>query len=238
MPDISVILPALSVNNEFLRCVHSIKAALSGRLNIEIICVVRDCDAFRGIDEPDLFIIEEECSGIYGAMNTGIMKATGKYLYFIGQDDVLLPSAAGAISRGKAQGAHLIIADVFWGEGHIFRNKLSRNTLVWRNWCHQGLFYERLKFLESVKEFPVKFKVQADHYSNIVFTSDAELVVIKYESCVAWYSSEGFSSRTIDSEFRHAFPKIIKKHFGFTFFSIVVVRRALLGIVRKIMRAK
>src|SRR5665811_2155392 len=98
--DVSVILPALSPTNEYLRCLYSIRTAFSGRLEFEIICVVRDTNAFAGLAASDLHIIQESAPGIYGAMNTGLTKAAGRYLYFTGQDDILLPSAASAIIQG------------------------------------------------------------------------------------------------------------------------------------------
>lgn len=227
MIEVSVILPALSANSEYFRCVYSIKAALSGHMKFEIICVVRDVSSFIGLNDSELHIIQEEESGIYGAMNTGLKKAAGRYIYFIGQDDVLLPSAASAICQGIENSAEMILADVFWGNRYVFKNKASRNTLIWKNWCHQGVFYNRLKFLHAIGEYPVKFQAQADHYINIVFSAIPGLKWTKYCGAIAWYSTDGFSSRVKDLEFRHAFPEIVRKHFGFTCFAVVVLRRAM-----------
>src|SRR5690606_15952511 len=102
MIDVSIILPALSINDEYLRCIYSIRAALAGHLKFEIICVVPDTDAFAALESSDLHIIKESGPGIYEAMNTGLSRAVGHYVYFIGQDDVLLPAAADAVSQGLA----------------------------------------------------------------------------------------------------------------------------------------
>ena len=170
MLDLSIILPALSINADFLRCLHSIRASINKNIKVQIICVVPSKKDFLDFESEDLIVTEEEYPSIYGAMNTGIKKSTGRYLYFIGQDDILLPSASEALLYGRDRGAHLILADVFWGRGAIYRNKVSRNTLIWKNWCHQGIFYDRQKFIEHIGGYPLSYKVQADHYCNIVFT--------------------------------------------------------------------
>lgn len=236
VPDVSVILPALRPSEDYLRCVHSIRGALAGQVTYEIISVVQDINEFADLASSDLIFVQERAPGIYGAMNQGLKEATGRYLYFVGQDDILLPSAARALIQGKAAEADIILADVFWGERRIFKNSLSSKVLVWKNWCHQGLFYDRKRFLDVVGIYPVQFKVQADHYANIIFGSIRDLKKLKYQGCIAWYSSDGFSSRSIDAEFREAFPELIRKHYGAANYFIVVARRLLLKLFRLVQK--
>lgn len=230
--DLSVILPALTADDDFNRCVYSLRAALSGVVNYEVLCIVPDSGPFKGCLSHDLTIIVERNSGIYSAMNQGIELAVGRYLYFIGQDDILLPSAAVAVKAGVEQSANLILADVFFGKNEVFRNTRSRNSLVWRNWCHQGIFYDRVLFLASVNRYPLQYRTQADHFANIVFSSLKNVNSIKFKSCVAWYSASGLSSRSLDAEFRRSFPGLVLEHFGPFSFAIVVFRRWLLSISR------
>lgn len=227
-PDISVILPALLADDCYLRCIYSIRAALFGKLSYEIITIVPEVERFHSFENEDVRIVLQESCGIYQAMNFGITKALGEYIYFIGQDDVMLPESAEAINYGKRRNADLIISDVFWGNNSIYRNHKIRHSLVWRNWCHQGLFYKRSTFIYAVGSFPVQFKAQADHYVNILFTRNRSLQISRYSKCVAWYSSAGFSSRSPDTRFRDAFPGIIRRQFGLASFVMVVLRRAIL----------
>lgn len=232
--DVSIILPALLPNDDFLRCLYSIRAAFKDRISYEVVCVVRNIAEFKDFIASDIKFFREDFPSIYGAMNKGISEASGRYLYFIGQDDILLSSAVVAITQGKSSGADLILADVFWGDVIIFSNSPSPHSLVWRNWCHQGIFYDRLQFIASVREYPVKFKVQADHYANIIFSNISGLKTFKYSGCIAWYSAVGFSSREVDFEFRNAFPQIIFKYFGCIPFLLVVCRRLLLKVLKLI----
>ncbi len=228
-PDLSIILPALRLNDDLIRCIYSIRSALNRKIAYEIIIITPDVLSFSDIACIDnLQIYGEDVPGIYQAMNIGITKARGSYLYFIGQDDILLPVAANAIIQGKENEADLILADVFWGKNRIFKNNIFRKSLAWTNWCHQGLFYNRLRFLKEIGKYPVQFKTQADHYVNIYFSSTPHLKFTKYNGCVAWYSADGLSSRSPDLIFRQAYPAIVLKQIGFISYCLVIFRRVLL----------
>lgn len=229
--DVSVILPALKSNNDFLRCFYSIRAALTGQVGYEIIVVVPSCDEFPELAGTDVRFVSQEGSGIYAAMNTGINSANGNYLYFIGQDDILLGAAAKAIKQGIDEESDLVLSDVYWGKSGVFKNCSSRSWLVWRNWCHQGIFYKRERFVNEIGSFPVKFAAQGDHYVNIVFSGLPGLKTSKYKGCIAWYSADGFSSKSPDMVFREAFPDIIRQHFGAFSYLMVVLRRMLLSAI-------
>lgn len=233
---VSVILPALLPDSYFIRCLSSIRAALTDEAEYEIICVVTNKTAFADFEEADITIRQDDGTGIYNAMNLGLTLATGTYVYFIGQDDILLPAAADALNQGKEHHADLIVADVFWGRHSIFRNYPFRHSLVWRNWCHQGLFYHRLRFMDKVGRFPAQFTAQADHYTNIVLTHTPGLRTYRYRDCIAWYASGGFSSQHPDTVFRDRFPGLILENFGLASYLMVVFRRALLSSARSIRR--
>lgn len=235
---VSIILPALTLNDDYLRCLYSIRAALVGKVEYEIISIVRDINTFTSLTSPDLRVLLEEGTGIYRAMNLGLERAAGKYIYFIGQDDILLPDAAAAIIQGGAKEADVILANVFWGNRRIHRNYALRQSLVWTNWCHQGAFYRRTVFLQIIKSFPLEYKAQADHYSNIVLSADRTVRFAKHNGCVAWYSGTGFSTQSPDLVFRTAFPGLVRKHFGLISYGAVVLRRVLLKCINLIRKAK
>jgi|WetSurMetagenome_2_1015567.scaffolds.fasta_scaffold02779_7 glycosyltransferase involved in cell wall biosynthesis len=230
--DLSVILPALKADTEYLRCIYALRAVLSGKISYEIISVVRDVKTFSDLESSDLRILPEEGRGIYTAMNTGLDHAKGTYVYFIGQDDILLPEALEALAQGLQEHADVIIADVFWGRKQVFKNSPSPRSLIWKNWCHQGLMYKLELFQRAGVHYPSEFKIQADHYVNIILTAKHGATIVKHNGCIAWYSASGFSCKNTDCAFRIRFPSIIREYFGFPSFMIVVLRRALLSIVQ------
>jgi glycosyltransferase involved in cell wall biosynthesis len=232
--DLSVILPALKADAEYIRCVYAIRAVLAGKIPYEIISIVRDVETFADLESSDLSIMPEESRGIYAAMNTGLDHAKGTYVYFIGQDDILLPEAIDALTIGLQKHADVILANVFWGTGRVYKNSPSPRSLIWRNWCHQGLIYRRELLRDAGMHFPEAFKTQADHYANIVLTAGHRATIVKHNGCIAWYSASGISCKSVDSAFRVRFPSLIREHFGFPSFAIVVLRRALLAIAQMV----
>ena len=230
--NISIILPALNPGNDFMRCIYSIRTALAGQMTYNIICVVKNPIIFEKQSAPDIIFIKEKGRGIYSAMNDGVQEANGRFIYFIGQDDILLPTAVCAIKSGLEQEADLVVSDVFWGKGVVFRNNPSRKSLVWKNWCHQGVFYDRFKFIRLVEKYPLQYLVQADHYANIIISSVPKIKLLKYNGCVAWYASDGFSSRSLDAAFREDFPELVRNNFGGFLFYTVVVRRFFLKLYK------
>ena len=200
-----------------------------GRLGYEIIVVTPGDNDFPDLSGADARIVPQQGVGIYAAMNTGVNSAIGNYLYFIGQDDILLDPAAKAIRQGIDEGSDLILSDVYWGERGIYKNCRSRSGLIWKNWCHQGIFYKRERFVKNIGSFPVQFAAQGDHYVNIVFSGLPGLKTSKYKGCVAWYSAEGYSTKSPDMDFREAFPGIVLKHIGIFSYLMVVSRRLILS---------
>jgi hypothetical protein len=231
--DISIILPASKLNDDLIRCVYSIKTALEGKLIYEILIITPyGNDIVNILTMDNIFFKIEGVPGIYQAMNMGINDARGTYLYFMGQDDILLPSVVEAIILGNNTNADLIIADVFWGKNKIYKNISSRKFLVWKNWCQQGILYRRLRFMKEIGQYPVQYKSQADHYVNIVFSSTPFIKIARYNGCIAWYSADGFSTRSLDLVFREIFPDIVRTHIGFSSYCFVIIRRALLRLFR------
>ena len=228
--DVSIILPALEATEDFYRCIYSIRTALLGKLGYEIIVVIPGDIDFPKLADADVRVIRQQGVGIYAAMNTGVNNATGDYLYFIGQDDTMLEAAAEALKQGIEQGSDLILADVYWGKEGVFKNGFPRSWLVWRNWCHQGIFYKRERFVKEIGSFPVQYAAQADHYVNILFSGLPELQTTKFNGCIARYSASGFSTKSPDMVFREAFPGIVLKHFGILSYLMVVSRRLLLSV--------
>jgi glycosyltransferase involved in cell wall biosynthesis len=232
--DLSVILPTLTADAEYLRCIYALRAVLAGRIHYEIIPVVRDVETFPRLESSDLRIVPEESRGIYAAMNTGLDHAKGTYVYFIGQDDILLPEAIHALNRGMQKHADLILANVFYGKGRVYKNRPSPHWLIWRNWCHQGIIYRRELLRETGMHFPEAFKTQADHYVNIVLTAGHGATIVKHDGCIAWYSASGSSCKIVDSAFRARFRSLVREYFGFPASATVVFRFALMNMIRRV----
>jgi len=224
--NISIIIPALKNDSQYKRCVFSIEAAFDGKsFSFEILVVTPNPNDFQG-SSRHVKVFKENHSGIYNAMNQGISSAIGEYIYFMGQDDIMLPSFCDALALCEDD-CDIVVSDVFFGSKRMYRNKVSKLFLVLKNWCHQGVIYNKDSFKVNAGFYKGLYKSQADHYANILMMSGSRRAR-HYSGCIAWYSADGFSTVYRDEKFRKVFPVLILKKFGLIYFLVVSVRRWLL----------
>lgn len=236
MVEISIIIPVIHADAKLFCCLSSVNNAFKGQLSYEIILVAKNKNDFCSFNFVNTLVVQESSKGIYAAMNDGICCASGKFLFFLGQDDILLPMAADAILNNESKCADIVLGDVFWGKERVFYNSIRATSLVSRNWCHQGVLYLRTFFIQNLGSYPTKYLSQGDHYANIMLASVPGVRIAKYNGCIAWYSCKGFSTQYIDLPFRNEFPHLVKRRFGLFWALWVKLRRAVLFFSQLIVR--
>ena len=104
MPDISIIIPTYNAEKNIGKCIESIISQDPKGFSIECL-IVNDCSTDNGMaiaenaiaayQGPISFQIISHASnqGVSAARNTGVARATGKYILFIDSDDYLLPGS-------------------------------------------------------------------------------------------------------------------------------------------------
>ena len=99
---------------------------------------------------PSFRSFSEKDEGIYDAMNKGVRRATGRFVYFLGAGDRLRPGVLQAVVAeiGKlpppdeAGGCPtLLYGNVHWSEyRHPYDGRFNRYKILRRNICHQAIF--------------------------------------------------------------------------------------------------
>lgn len=216
-PLISIIIPAFKIDIELRRCIDSVRTACPDPNKCEIIVVVPP----RELSKDDNLLIGERLiaeshPSIYGAMNDGISASAGRYMYFLGKDDIVLPRFREALDRLESSLPSALFFDVYWGAKGIYSGRPSRLNIIKSNLCHQGIIYSR----ETIKRwgpYVRKMKVQADHLLNIRLLWDRECAHrFEYINMpLTWYSDAGFSSQNAsDPTFWRLYPLILEKYVG------------------------
>lgn len=213
----SIIIPVYNAEGKLPACIESVLKQdyqkkeliiIDGNSTdsslIEIERYSKNNDILRYISESD--------NGIYDAMNKGISLAKGNYLYFLGSDDELYSPTVLSNIASNIDGADLIYGNVeLLSDKRIFNGIYSLEKLMYKNICHQSIFYNRNLF-DDFGKYNLKYSAMADYLFNIIcITSKAK---IKYQDIIiARYNDNGFSNSG-DDNFRKDKTSILKKYFA------------------------
>lgn len=175
-------------------------------------------------------VVAESHPSIYGAMNDGVAASRGRYLYFIGKDDILLPPFGDMLRILADHEPSAVFCDVYWGAQGIYSGRPSRWRVLVRNFCHQGIVYSR-EALERHGPYIRKMRVQADHLLNVRLLWDRELAkrIRYFARPLAWYSGAGFSATARDPVFWRLYPVVMRRYVGGWAAFVLLVSRKLRG---------
>ncbi|MEZ8772790.1 MULTISPECIES: glycosyltransferase [Vibrio] len=169
----------------------------------------------ENLDEREYIkLMSEEDEGIYDAMNNGVNSSRGKYIYFMGVDDVLSQGFVDIFERAFPECENI---DIFYGyvtllsSGSSYIRMLNKG-IVYKNVCHQAMFFKRELLLNS--PYDLKYTLLSDWEKNMYFSTFACCKF--YDFNIALYNDlDGRSSNNIDVEFKSDRNKIIHRNYGF-----------------------
>jgi glycosyltransferase involved in cell wall biosynthesis len=145
----------------------------------------------------------EKDDGIYDAMNKGILKSKGQYLYFLGSDDTIFKNT---VLSCVHQSLLNYPVDVLYGDVYmtkfrrLYAGEFTKEKLFYHNICHQSIFLKKSVFTRTGL-FNVKYVVLADYDNNIKWFLSNK-ISSRYDSIiVANYAHGGFSSQNGDDVF-------------------------------------
>lgn len=165
------------------------------------------------IQDPRVKACSEPDKGVYDAMNKGIQRARGKYLFFLGAGDELLPGALEEMSRHLPKtGAVMMYGDVLWDGKMVYAGEFSKIRLCEQNICHQAIFCSREVF-RILGGFELKYRALADWVCNMKCFGNRRIQVRYVPVKVAIFELGGLSGKG-DPEFNADRMMLIKRHLG------------------------
>lgn len=123
----------------------------------------------RSFSSAPVLVVSEPDEGIYDAMNKGIAKARGEYIFFLNSDDALYDeNVLGDVNKWLENnpGTQFLYGNVVnvkmdgnWLRhfGHVTRHNIMEDGI-----CHQAVFATRMLF-STIGTFNQRFKINADY---------------------------------------------------------------------------
>jgi glycosyltransferase involved in cell wall biosynthesis len=219
MPLLSIIIPTFNSAKTIRACLASI--ATQDYPNMEIVVV--DGGSTDGTMEivnefnekfKNASFISEPDDGIYDALNKGVRRSRGEWLYFIGSDDELYNhETISKVAANFSVGNDYLYGKILHMErGAVEGEELNKQTIITKSIYHQATFYSR-KLMLKIGEYNTKYKICADYdYSLRCFGANTNTCYM--DLVVAKYSGTGISSTAVDYEFESDKFKNISNYYG------------------------
>lgn len=159
-------------------------------------------------------MFSEKDTGIYDAMNKGIERSKGDWLYFLGSDDYffnhqVLMSVANALNDTSYD---VIYGNVFFtAKNTLYDGEFNYVKLMQRNICHQAIFLKKTVF-DKIGNFELTYTSVADWHHNIKWFYNDDIKHRFIDLIVADYSDGGYSSHNRDQNFLDAKSEIFLKY--------------------------
>lgn len=208
---LSIIIPTYNSERTIEIAIRSVLAQLYSDWEILIIdggssdSTVSIANSFH---DNRIMVTSESDRGIYDAMNKGIGKAKGDWLYFMGSDDSFVNECIlSSLFPCKEQ------ADIIYGDVEA-EHLCKRHYGEWRirdiefNRCHQAIFYRRFLF-HKYGLYDLQYIINADYAFNLKVFFNNRVKTIYRPLKISYFSSGGASSHINDSAFVRDFSMLV-----------------------------
>jgi glycosyltransferase involved in cell wall biosynthesis len=221
---------------QFLLCLTSF-SALANANKLQVIVVksgdLPDLPASLIAGFAEFKLVDVPPEGVYAAYNAGCDHAVGSYTLFFGADDIALPGMDSLMDQVllKDDTYELVAAPCFMQSSGLAKPSRRRSSLIFANWCHQGLFY-RTSYLKEHRYQGDLYRIQADHKMNIDIVSNRANRVFVSDLLVAYFCAGGVSSVRPDLQFRADFPSIVGRAYGRHWGWLVRLKQIVIDLVK------
>lgn len=158
-------------------------------------------------------LISEPDRGIYDAMNKGIRHASGEWILFLGADDRLADRNVLARVFSVSYESKLIYGNVRFGQSCLYDGYFSKSKLMWKNICHQAIFYRRELF-QKIGLFHERYPLWADWEFNLRAFADPVTKPQHINEVISLYGAHGLSHAQCDHIFLADRLRLIMDLFG------------------------
>ncbi|GAB3708077.1 glycosyltransferase family 2 protein [Spirosoma flavus] len=151
--------------------------------------------------------ISEPDTGIYDAMNKGVDRASGDWLFFLGADDTLTEGILEKVAPLLADKLTAVYGKVIYDNGYEYLSRINSWTLLENTLHHQSAFYHRRLF--DGFRYDTHYKINGDYELTLkIYLEKHQSVYVPYIISVC--GSTGASSTLSSKETNSLRGKYIK----------------------------
>lgn len=205
-PFFSIVVPAFNAEKVVARMINSILGQTFRDFEVLLmdgVSVDSTVSLVRSFADPRISVFSEPDNGIYDAMNKGLIKATGQWIYFTGCDDQLsdehvLQDVAEFIQSGDYDFVYGNVNSESLGQN--YDGEFSMEKILNKNICHQAIFVTRETF-QKLGAFDPSYKICADWDFNLRVFLNPQIKKGYFARTIADFSTGGVSSVSKVDEF-------------------------------------
>lgn len=218
---VSIVIATFNAAERLPYCLQSIRELGSDRIEIVIVdgnSTDNTIEIAQMCGYPRITILSEPDKGIYDAYNKGAHIASGKWIHFLGSDDLVLPGYIEIMKfLDDEQVIHYANSEPYYlGDGRpdyiLLGGKFSKYRLAKYPVNHQAVLYPASVFRSF--SYDLRYRIFADYAMNIKLWGHPDFKIAYHPLFIVKYNMNGFSSTQTDLVFKKEKPALIRKHLG------------------------
>ncbi|MEP0203691.1 MAG: glycosyltransferase [Halioglobus sp.] len=239
---ITIVIPTFQAVNLIEECIQSIRNVAANELGDSVFVRVQDgcsgdgiIEYIEGLSTPGISITSGRDYGIYDAMNKAVQQIDTPWVFFLGADDKLAPTFMKALPLLESTSTIYYGNVEYTSNQRIYDGEFTPLKLVYRNICHQAVFYPTALLLAH--PYDKKYAINSDWATNIKLMSKYPFHFLDH--LIAIYNNQdGVSRRQADEVFNAEKNKLFQEAFGQRFYLLSATAPLLTKIYHFIIRFK
>lgn len=228
-PLISIIIPTFNSESTVAVCLKSLTDQSFKNYEVIVVDGASKDGTIEKVNElknkfSKFILISEKDNGIYDALNKGIERSTGDWVYILGSDDELfdpntLEKMAQHLQQTKAEvvyGNVKVVGDSAWAkDGQVHDGEFDLEKLLQHNICQQSIFYKRSIF-GTIGTFDHTYPICGDW--DLILRCAAKYELKYVDMIIAKFNAGGASTVRKEEKFYDEYGGNMYKYFGFKIF--------------------